>query len=73
MNLLNYDFAMIHFKELLRVLMIFYQFAMLVMFICFYFIKVPFWLTCSNLFLSFVGLVAVLVFNKAINILPDEN
>lgn len=64
---------MTQFKDLLRALMLFYQVTMLTIFICFLFITIPIWLSAFNVILSIIGLISVVVFNKAINILPDED
>lgn len=61
------------YKKLLCSIFLYYLFVWLVIAVAFIFIDVPLFVQLISFAMSIINLVVIYWFNRAINILPDEN
>lgn len=64
---------MSEYKTLMRVLFLFYLCVWFIIAIAFLFMDEPRWLSGIAMVVSLINLLVISIFNKAMNILPDEN
>lgn len=64
---------MSEYKTLMRVLFLFYLLIWFIIAIAFLFMDEPQWLSGIAIMISLINLLVISIFNKAMNILPDEN
>lgn len=62
-----------YYKTLMRVIFLYYLCVVLIYVMIVLYIEIPLWLTYFNAFLAIINNIVIYFFNKAMEVLPDEN